>query len=93
MTTWLKSCAFFIQHGLRNGAFLNGLFLSQVRCIERLRDDCQDSESARFDILTGIDAILTNLLVEDKGDCRSAPKLAPTKGVQFLSEEVDCLLA
>jgi len=57
--------------------------------MERLREDCQNSESARSDILTGIDSILTNLLMQDESDCRSAAKVTPIKGVQLLSEEVD----
>lgn len=60
--------------------------------MERLRGDCQSSESARSDILTGIDAILTNLLVQDESDCTSAAKVTPIKGVQSLPEKVDYLL-
>ena len=60
--------------------------------MESLREDCQNSESARLDILTGIDVSLTNLLMQDERDCRSAPKLTPVKGVQLLPEEVDHLL-
>jgi len=60
--------------------------------MEKLREDCENSESARYDILQGIDAILTNLLMQDESDCRSPAKVTPIKGVQLLSEEVDYLL-
>lgn len=61
--------------------------------MERFREDCQNSESARCDILTGIDALLANLLMQDDIDCGSAAKLTPIKGVQLLPEEVDYVLS
>ena len=51
-------------------------------------EECRNSEFARCDILTGINAILTNLLIQDEIDCRSVAKLASIKGVQMLPEEV-----
>lgn len=61
--------------------------------MESFREDCQNSESARCDILTGINAILTNLLMPDGIDCRSAAKLTPIKGVHLLPEEVNYVLS
>lgn len=61
--------------------------------MERFREDCQNSEFARCDMLTGIDAILTNLLVPDGIGCTSAAKLTPIKRVQLLPEEVNYILS
>ena len=59
----------------------------------KFREDCQNSESARYDILTSIDALLTNLLTPDGIDCRSAAKNTPIKGVHLLPEEVNYVLS
>ncbi|KAG0604904.1 hypothetical protein M758_9G018000 [Ceratodon purpureus] len=59
-----------------------------VHYMVKFREDCQNSESARYDILTSIDALLTNLLTPDGIDCRSAAKNTPIKGVHLLPEEV-----
>lgn len=54
-----------------------------VRCMESFREVCLHSESGRFNILSGIDAILVNLLMQDQG----AAKVGSFKDMQLVTQE------
>lgn len=62
----------------------------QVRCLEESREECQSSESARCNLLTAIDAILTNLLAEDENNCGSSARFhTPQDNLPPVPEKVD----
>lgn len=57
--------------------------------MESFREVCLHSESGRFNILSGIDAILVNLLMQDQG----AAKVGSFKDMQLVTQEVDDVLS
>lgn len=62
-----------------------------MRWLEESCEECQSSESARCNLLTAIDALLTNLLAGDENYCGGSVRChTPQDNLPPVPEEVEC---